>query len=289
MLVGRVIGIRSPSLRHAGQRLGVLATYSIVAGALSLFLAQNVMGVVSGNYLALAALGALMVFTVGCFTSVLQSLFGPAGTMAAVALLVLFGNPAGGSGQLAPEMLPTFWRYPSYFLPNPAAMRAFHGVESFSGRGIGTDMTVLAVHGAASIALMLVMLSRGLEAMSISKVAARAGVSKPTVYLRWSNSIELVVDAFVRLHPFDRDEPEDPGDKDLASRITQMIRELAESSLGRALPAIFAALARIRSWTPSSASTHSSPGGRRSEGFSSTPYATAGSRPTSTSRSPSTW
>jgi hypothetical protein len=160
MLVGRVIGLRSPSLRQVGLRLAILAGYSVVAGALTLLLAQSVMGVVTGGYLALASLGALMVFAVGCFTSVLQSLFGPAGTFTAVALLVLFGNPAGGSGQLAPEMLPRFWRDASYFLPNPAAMRAFHGIESFSGRGIGIDMTVLAVYAVASIGLMLVMLSR---------------------------------------------------------------------------------------------------------------------------------
>jgi AcrR family transcriptional regulator len=93
-------------------------------------------------------------------------------------------------------------------------------------------------------ATLAILAEDGFEAMSISKVAARAGVSKPTVYLRWPNSIELVVEAFVRLHPFGQEEPEDSGDEDLASRIARMIGELAGSSLGRALPAIFAALAR---------------------------------------------
>lgn len=101
-----------------------------------------------------------------------------------------------------------------------------------------------AAHRAILEATLEILAEDGFEAMTISKVASRAGVSKPTVYLRWPGSIELVVDAFVQLHPFDREEPASSADEDLATRIARMIRELTGSSLGPALPAILAALAR---------------------------------------------
>ncbi|MFN3002389.1 TetR/AcrR family transcriptional regulator [Mycolicibacterium wolinskyi] len=40
------------------------------------------------------------------------------------------------------------------------------------------------------------LLERGYGAVSIEAVAERAGVTKPTIYLRWSNRYELLLDAY---------------------------------------------------------------------------------------------
>lgn len=40
------------------------------------------------------------------------------------------------------------------------------------------------------------LLERGYSAVSIEAVAERAGVTKPTIYLRWSNRYELLLDAY---------------------------------------------------------------------------------------------
>ena len=52
----------------------------------------------------------------------------------------------------------------------------------------------------------------GYDAMSMEAVASRAGVSKATIYRRWTGKTELVADAIARMHPTDElAEPDDTG------------------------------------------------------------------------------
>lgn len=155
MLIGRLIGMRSPSARHLGFRLAVLACYAVVAGALGVLLLGPVLGVLHGSALAIAATGALVTFAVGCFTSALQTVFGLVGTLLSVITLVIIGNPAAGGGQVPPAMMSPAWGWLARVLPNPAGMAAVRGIEFFSGYGTGPAFVVLSSYVVAAIAVML--------------------------------------------------------------------------------------------------------------------------------------
>jgi len=99
MVIGRLIGMRSPSVRHLGLRLTVLACYTVAAGAIGVLLLGPILGMLHGNALAIAASGALIAFAVGCFTSALQTLLGLVGTLLSVITLVIIGNPAAGGAR----------------------------------------------------------------------------------------------------------------------------------------------------------------------------------------------
>jgi hypothetical protein len=157
MVIGRLIGMRSQSARHLGLRVAVLASYSIVAGALGVILLGPVLGALHGNALAIAATGALIAFAVGCFTSALQTLLGLVGTLLSVITLVIIGNPAAGGGQIPPALMSPAWGWLAHVLPNPAGMTAIRGIEFFAGYGTGQAFTVLSVYAAVGIAVMLLM------------------------------------------------------------------------------------------------------------------------------------
>ncbi|HXT94575.1 MAG TPA: hypothetical protein VN714_35530 [Trebonia sp.] len=157
MVIGRLIGMRSPSVRHLGLRLAVLACYAAVAAAAGVVLVGPVLGVLHGNALAIFATGGLVAFAVGCFTSALQTLLGLVGTLLSVITLVLIGNPAAGGGQIPSAMMSPAWGWLAHVLPNPAGMAAIRGIEFFGGNGTGQAFAVLSVYAAAGIVVMLVM------------------------------------------------------------------------------------------------------------------------------------
>ena len=157
MVIGRLIGMRSPSVRHLGLRLTVLACYAVVAAAIGVILLGPMLGVLHGSALAIVASGALIAFAVGCFTSALQTLLGLVGTLLSVITLVIIGNPAAGGGQIPPAMMSPAWGWLAHVLPNPAGMAAIRGIEFFAGNGTGQAFLILSVYAAAGIAVMLVV------------------------------------------------------------------------------------------------------------------------------------
>src|ERR1700733_1916686 len=82
---------------------------------------------------------------------------------------------------------------------------------------------------------------RGLDAMSIEEVAARAGVGKATIYRRWSSKGLLALDAFVR--SFREQQPlPDTGTLrgDLTAALTAWIRAVTETPMGPMLTGLIA-------------------------------------------------
>jgi AcrR family transcriptional regulator len=83
--------------------------------------------------------------------------------------------------------------------------------------------------------------SRGLAAMSIEEVAARAGVGKATIYRRWSSKGLLALDAFVA--SFQEQQPlPDTGTLrgDLIAALTAWVRAVTQTSMGRLLTSLVA-------------------------------------------------
>jgi AcrR family transcriptional regulator len=83
--------------------------------------------------------------------------------------------------------------------------------------------------------------SRGLAAMSIEEVAARAGVGKATIYRRWSSKGLLALDAFVT--SFQEQQPlPDTGTLrgDLIAALSAWVRAVTQTSMGRLLTGLVA-------------------------------------------------
>ncbi|WP_280262814.1 TetR/AcrR family transcriptional regulator [Nocardia wallacei] len=83
----------------------------------------------------------------------------------------------------------------------------------------------------------------GYQRLTMGAVAASAGVHRPAVYRRWPSKRHLVVDAMAR--QFGVTPTPDTGDlrADLVTGMTTLVRSLAGTALGRALPALIGDLA----------------------------------------------
>ncbi len=95
-LVTRLVGARSRDGRASAFRIGALAVYSIIVGLVTALIVGLLLGAVSGHFVAVSAIGALVVFASAAATTALQSLIGVAGTFVAMIALLLFGNPSAG-------------------------------------------------------------------------------------------------------------------------------------------------------------------------------------------------
>jgi AcrR family transcriptional regulator len=83
--------------------------------------------------------------------------------------------------------------------------------------------------------------SRGLAAMSIEEVAARAGVGKATIYRRWPSKGLLALDAFVASFQAQQPLP-DTGTLrgDLIAALTLWVRAVTETAMGPLLTGLIA-------------------------------------------------
>ncbi|WP_083891290.1 ABC transporter permease [Luteimicrobium xylanilyticum] len=162
-LVAAILGISAgerPSTRQRGIiRLGGLVVYSIASGFLGALVAESVLEALSGSFVPLALLGALVVFAVGAFTMAIQTMTGIIGIGIAVLLFVVLGNPSAGGAYPAP-LLPPFWRAIGWLLPPGAGTHGVRSVVYFDGAGLARDVVVLAAWALIGTALMLTFAGR---------------------------------------------------------------------------------------------------------------------------------
>ncbi len=147
-------GVRSPSLRHAATRLGLLAVYAAISGFLGALLIGPAMGVVSGYNLALAGVGMLLVFAAAATTAGLQAVLGMAGTLIAIIAMVVFGDPTSGTS-IATALLARPWNVIGQGLPPSAGLSAARSVIYLGGTNLTGPLTVLAAYAAAGTLLTL--------------------------------------------------------------------------------------------------------------------------------------
>jgi AcrR family transcriptional regulator len=101
-------------------------------------------------------------------------------------------------------------------------------------RSVEADRAILA----ATVDLLA---SRGLAAMSIEEIAARAGVGKATIYRRWPSKGLLALDAFVTVFREQQPLP-DTGTLrgDLTAALTAWVRAVTRTSMGPMLTGLIA-------------------------------------------------
>ncbi|QKV97378.1 DUF3533 domain-containing protein [Streptomyces sp. NA02950] len=141
-LLGVSKGARPSSVRRAGARLLAAVPYAVVSGLGSAAIVGPVLGALNDHFLALSALGALVVFGAAAVTVAFQVLFGVLGIGVTVLLFVVLGNPSAG-GAYGSDLLPPFWRTIGSALPNGAATHAVRHLVYFSGHGIAANLAVL--------------------------------------------------------------------------------------------------------------------------------------------------
>ncbi|MFJ9696582.1 ABC transporter permease [Kitasatospora sp. NPDC101183] len=163
-LVASILGISAGSkpanVNRLLIRLGALAVYSVVAGLGGTIIAGPILDALPGSILALTAIGALVVFTVGAFTMALQCLFDIIGIGVAVLIFVVLGNPSAG-GVYPDPMMPPFWRAIGSIIPNGAGTSVTKSIAYFDATNIAVPILVLVVWALVGIGVALLAVLRG--------------------------------------------------------------------------------------------------------------------------------
>ncbi len=153
-LLGVAKGARPATGRRAVIRLVSVIPYSIVSGFGGALIVDQALGALTGHFVALWWLGALLVFAAAAVTMALQVLLGVLGIGVTVLVFVVLGNPSAG-GAYQPSLLPPFWRALSGALPNGAGTDSVRRIVYFGGHGIGTHLVVIAAYALAGTAVAI--------------------------------------------------------------------------------------------------------------------------------------
>ncbi|NNG36712.1 DUF3533 domain-containing protein [Nakamurella sp. DB0629] len=154
-LLGVASGSRPANMRRAGFRLGASALYAIASGLGGALIVDQALNALTGHFMALWWLGALVVFAAATVTIAFQTLLGVVGIGVTVLIFVILGNPSAG-GAYQSQLLPPFWRGISEALPNGAGTAAVRKIIYFGSHNIAGNIWVLAIWAAAGLAVTLV-------------------------------------------------------------------------------------------------------------------------------------
>ncbi len=157
-LVAALLGIatraRPATARRAIIRLIALVPYAILSGLGGAIIVGPVLGAITGHLLAIAALGALVVYCAATVTMAFQVLLGTIGVGLTLILFVVLGNPSASGAYPAP-LLPPFWRAISSALPNGAGVEALRRIAYFGSYNITGNLLIISLYIviAATVAL----------------------------------------------------------------------------------------------------------------------------------------
>ena len=153
-LLGVSGGARPATTRRAVIRLLAMVPYAIVSGLGGAIVVDSALGALTGHFVALWWLGALLVLASAAVTMAFQVLFGVLGIGLTVLVFVVLGNPSAGGAYQA-GLLPAFWRAIGNALPNGAGTDAVRRIVYFGGHGIGGHLAVIAGYAVAGVIVTL--------------------------------------------------------------------------------------------------------------------------------------
>jgi hypothetical protein len=134
-----------------GRVLGLL-TYAVLAGLVATAILEYGLGALPGDYLASAAVVALLTLAMAAASAGLGATLGPAGVALAVLAVFLVGNPLSGMTS-APELLPQPWGAVGQLLPPGAGGTLLRSVAFFDGAGAALPAWVLTAWASAGLLL----------------------------------------------------------------------------------------------------------------------------------------
>ena len=154
-VVTTLVGPRSRSHRGAALRIVGLLTFSLLTGFLTAVVVGPLIGAVPGHLAQVGAIGSLVVFAAAMATCALQTLLGPLGTLVALVLFVLLGNPSAG---LYPgSFVPGFWGAIGPWLPGGAGLSALRGSVYFGSTAIGGGLALLAAYAVVGATITIAL------------------------------------------------------------------------------------------------------------------------------------
>jgi hypothetical protein len=153
-MLGVTAGARPANRHRALIRLLALLPYAALSGLGGAIIVDPALGALTGHFLQLWGLGALVVFLAGTVTIALQALFGVLGIGLAVVVFVVLGNPSSG-GAYQPHMIPPFWTAIGSWLPAGAGVSAVRNTVYFHGNALTWPLGVLGVWAAAGVLLSM--------------------------------------------------------------------------------------------------------------------------------------
>jgi hypothetical protein len=159
-LVAAILGIAKgsrPTSRTRGLiRLAALALYAIVSGLGGAVIAETILSALSGHFVALWWLGALLVFAVGAFTMALQVLLDIVGIGLAILIFVVLGNPSAG-GAYPSVLLPPFWSAIGPWLPPGAGTEAVRTIVYFPAASVSRPLWTLGAYALVGVVVTMLV------------------------------------------------------------------------------------------------------------------------------------
>jgi len=154
-LLGISAGARPATPRRAYFRLGAIVPYAIISGFGGAFIIDHVMGALTGHFMELSLLGALLVATAAAGTMAFQVTFGVIGIGIAVLVFVILGNPSAG-GAYQTELLPPFWHFLTNALPTGAGTDTVRRIVYFDSIGIRGHLIVISIWAIAGTLITVI-------------------------------------------------------------------------------------------------------------------------------------
>jgi hypothetical protein len=180
-LLGIAAGSRPATPRRAAYRLMAVVPYAIVSGFGGALIVDQVLGALTGHFLALWWLGALLVATAATVTMAFQAFLGVIGIGVTVLVFMILGNPSAG-GAFQPPLLPPFWRTIAYALPNGAGTDSVRRIVYLGANGIVGHLILISGYAVAGaiIAQAGSDLHRRRRLLGASSTAGPAEAISPT-------------------------------------------------------------------------------------------------------------
>ncbi len=147
-------GSRASTVPRALFRLGALLIFSLLSGLGGAVIVGPVLDALPGRLVALALVGALVVFATGAVTLALQALLGAAGIGLTLLIVVVLGNPSAG-GAIGTSLLPTFWRGIGSAMIPGAGTWATRSIAYFQGHALTNPLVVLGIWAVAGVVVTL--------------------------------------------------------------------------------------------------------------------------------------
>jgi hypothetical protein len=134
----------------ARVRWSAVLVYAIGAGLVVAFNVDVLVGALTGHFLAIAAVAALLAFAVAAAAHGLGHLAGPAGIVAAILVVLLLGVSSAG-GAVTYQFEPGFYGAVSQLLPPGAALTATRNVQYFDSAATLLPLLVLGAWAACGL------------------------------------------------------------------------------------------------------------------------------------------
>lgn len=153
VLGGEILAVVIAALvgfRPAWRQTTALLLGAAVAGLGAYLVVQTYLGALPGNWFAIGAVLAGLVFTISTVTAGLFDLVGGVGIGTGAALMIFLGNPFSGVNS-APQLLPDPVDRIGQWLPPGAAGALLRDVAYFNGHGTTEPIIVLTAWGVAGL------------------------------------------------------------------------------------------------------------------------------------------